>query len=79
MSKDRICNECEYNNNGWCKVRKTNKGLKDLTTCEFKKDNKINKIEEYLKQKEFELEVENNSYNRGFVKGLQIALAILSK
>lgn len=43
MAKDRICNDCKYNNNGWCKARKTNKGLKDLLECEFKKSNKLDK------------------------------------
>lgn len=37
MAKDRICNDCKYNNNGWCKARKTNKGLRDLLECDFKK------------------------------------------
>ena len=41
LAKDRICNECKYYNNGWCKARKTNKGLRDLIECEFKRTNKV--------------------------------------
>lgn len=41
MAKDRICNDCRYYKNGWCKARKTNKGLGDLLECDFKKSNKI--------------------------------------
>lgn len=84
MAKDRICNGCAYNNNGWCTMRKTNQGLKDLTTCEYKPDNKIEdvdskvlKLEEYLGQKKFELTVDNNAFNRGVVKGLEYALLIM--
>lgn len=79
MAKDRICNNCTYNNNGWCKARKTNKGLKDLIECEYKKTDKLERLEEYKEQKKFELNIENNAYNRGVVKGLEIALAIMKQ
>lgn len=60
MAKDRICNDCKYNNNGWCKARKTNKGLKDLLECDLKESNKIDaakeeglkKLMEYAKNEE---------------------------
>lgn len=73
---DKICNGCEYNNNGWCKARKTNQGLKDLTVCEFRKDNKIQRIEEYLKNRRFMLSIENTAYDRGIITGLEMALKI---
>lgn len=38
MAKERICNDCIHNNNGWCKARKTNKGLKDLIQCGFREE-----------------------------------------
>lgn len=79
MAKDRICNGCMNNNNGWCKVRKTNQGLKDLMECEFKKTDSLVKLQNYLEQKKFELEVDNNSYNRGVVKGLEVALKIVEE
>lgn len=46
MAKNRICNDCKYNNNGWCKARKTNKGLRDLLECNLKKSNKIDEAKE---------------------------------
>lgn len=77
MGKDRICNGCANNNNGWCKARKTNKGLRNLTTCEFRKDDSLLKLERYYEQKKYELELENNAFNRGVIKGLEIALKIM--
>ncbi len=79
MAKERLCTKCTYNNNGWCNKRKTNKGLKDLTDCEYRKTDNLTKLENYLEQKRFELEVENNSYNRGVVRGLEIALKIMKE
>ena len=79
MAKDRICTGCTYNNNGWCKERKTNKGLKDLTECNYKKQDTLLNLEGYITQKKFELNVDNTSYNRGIVKGLELALAILKE
>lgn len=79
MAKERLCTKCTHNNNGWCNKRKTNKGLKELTDCEFRETDNLIKLENYLEQKKFELEVENNSYNRGVVKGLEIALKIMRK
>lgn len=79
MAKERLCTNCTYNNNGWCTVRKTNKDLKDLLECEYKKINSIVKLEKYLEQKEFEVKMENTSYNRGLIKGLEIALKIISE
>lgn len=79
MAKERLCTKCTYNNNGWCNKRKTNKGLKELTDCEYRKTDNLTKLENYLEQKRFELEVENNSYNRGVVKGLEIALKIIKE
>lgn len=46
MAKDRIYNDCRYNNNGWCKARKTNKGLRDLLECNLKKSNKFDEAKE---------------------------------
>ena len=79
MAKERLCTKCTYNNNGWCNKRKTNKGLKDLTDCEYRKTDGLVKLNNYLEQKRFELEVENNSYNRGVVRGLEIALKIIKE
>ena len=77
MAKERLCTNCTYNNNGWCNKRKTNKGLRDLTDCEYRKTDSIVKLNNFLEQKRFELEIEDNDYNRGIVRGLEIALKIL--
>lgn len=77
MAKERLCTNCAYNNNGWCNKRKTNKGLKELTDCEHRKTESTVKLYNFLEQKRFELEIEDNDYNRGMVKGLEIALKIL--
>lgn len=77
MAKDRICNGCTYNNNGWCKARKTNQGLKNLIECEFRKTDSLIQLENFIKQKKFELKVDNSAYNRGIIKGLEIALEII--
>lgn len=76
---ERICKGCIYNNNGWCNKRKTNKDLKNLTECEYRKTDNIVKLNNYLEQKKFEVQIENNSYNRGMIKGLEIALRIMSE
>lgn len=44
MSKNTLCKDCISNNNGWCKKRKTNQGLKELSECEFKEKESDNKI-----------------------------------
>ena len=79
MAKERLCTNCTYNNNGWCNKRKTNKGLKDLTDCEYRKTENTVKLNNFLEQKRFELEIEDNAFNRGMVKGLEIALRILNE
>ena len=78
MAKERLCTNCTYNNNGWCNKRKTNKGLKDLTDCEYRKTENTVKLNNFLEQKRFELEIEDNAFNRGMIKGLEIALRILN-
>jgi hypothetical protein len=77
MAKDKICIGCIHNNNGWCRARKTNQGIKDLVECNLKKTDNLVTLEEFIKQKKFELQVDNNSYNRGVITGLEIALAII--
>lgn len=79
MAKERLCTNCTYNNNGWCNKRKTNKGLRDLTDCEYRKTESTVKLKNFLEQKKFELEIEDNAYNRGMIKGLEIALRILNE
>lgn len=79
MAKERLCTNCTYNNNGWCNKRKTNKGLKELTDCEYRKTESTVKLNNFLEQKRFELEIEDNAFNRGMVKGLEIALRILNE
>lgn len=79
MSKERLCTKCTYNNNGWCNKRKTNKGLKELTDCKYRKTESTVKLNNFLEQKRFELEIEDNAFNRGMVKGLEIALRILNE
>ena len=78
MAKERLCTNCTYNNNGWCNKRKTNKGLKDLTDCEYRKTENTVKLNNFIEQKRFEIEIEDNAFNRGIVKGLEIALRILN-
>ena len=78
MAKERLCTKCTYNNNGWCNKRKTNKGLKELTDCEYRKTDSAVKLNNFLEQKKLELEIEDNAFNRGMVKGLEIALRILN-
>lgn len=79
MAKERLCTNCTYNNNGWCNKRKTNKGLKELTDCKYRKTDNLVKLNNYLEQKKFELEIDNNSYNRGLIKGLEIAIKIMKE
>jgi hypothetical protein len=43
VSKDYLCKDCEYNNNGWCKKKEFN-GLKKITECGDKK------VEGYLSE-----------------------------
>ena len=49
---------------------------KEGVTKDFEKSN-IDKLQGYYEQKKFELEIENNAYNRGIVKGLEVALKIM--
>lgn len=79
MAKNSLCKNCTHNNNGWCNVRKTNKGLKDLIECEYRKTDNLVRLQGFLEQKKFELQIENNSFNRGLVKGLEIALKIMEE
>ena len=79
MAKERLCTNCTYNNNGWCNKRKTNKGLRDLTDCEYRKTESTVKLNNFLEQKRFELEIEDNDFNKGMIKGLEIAVRILNE
>lgn len=36
-------------------------------------------LKDYYNQKKYELEIENNEYNRGVIKGLEIALYIMRR
>ena len=81
MGKERLCTKCIYNNNGWCNKRKTNKGLKDLTYCEYRKSDNLLKLKGYYEQKKWEYENidnERNFRNEGILKGLEIAINIMS-
>lgn len=84
-----LCKECKNNNHGWCNVRKTNK-LKDLITCEYKDSiayeykeiEKLDTLKEYYDQKKWQYENilnERTNENRCILKGLEIAINILSK
>ena len=79
MAKERLCTNCTYNNNGWCNKRKTNKGLRELVDCEYRKTDSIVKLNSFLEQKKFELKVEDNAFNRGMIRGLEVALKILNE
>ena len=82
MAKNRICKECKYNNNGWCEARKTNKGLKDLLNCEYRKTDNLIKLQGYFKQKKWEYEnidIEHSVTNKGMLKGLEIAIKIMEE
>jgi len=81
MAKKRLCTECIYNNNGWCNKRKTNKGLKELSDCEYRKTDNLVKLQRYYEQKKWEYEnidCERNIGNQGVLKGLEIAINIMS-
>ena len=58
---------------------KEDKGLKELSDCKYRKTESIVKLNNFLEQKRFELEIEDNAFNRGMVKGLEIALRILNE
>lgn len=82
MAQKRLCTECAYNNNGWCNKRKTNKGLKELSDCEYRKTNNLAKLQRYYEQKKWEYEnidCEHNIGNEGILKGLEIAINIMSE
>ena len=53
-----------------------NKGLKELSDCKYRETESTVKLNNFLEQKRFELEIEDNAFNRGMVKGLEIALRI---
>ena len=57
---------------------KEDKGLKELTDCKYRKTEATVKLNNFLEQKRFELEIEDNAFNRGMIKGLEIALRILN-
>lgn len=46
MSKDYLCKDCQFNNNGWCK-KKSIQGLKNISECEFKNNSVIEDDEEF--------------------------------
>lgn len=88
MAKERLCTKCKFNNNGWCEKLKTNKNLKLLTECVFReidaelnleevKNDKTIALENCIKQKELELKIHNNTFNKGVIEGLKIALLIM--
>lgn len=82
MAKERLCTNCTFNNNGWCKARKTNKGLKDLLDCEYRKVDNLVKLQDYFNQKKWDYEnidIEHSVTNKGILKGLEIALKIMSE
>lgn len=79
MAKERLCTKCNFNKNGWCQKLKTNKNLKDLTKCEFREESMVLKLKEHIALKELELKVNNNSFNRGIIQGLKIALLAIEK
>ena len=58
---------------------KEDKGIKELTDCKYRKTEATVKLNNFLEQKRFELEIEDNVFNRGMVKGLEIALRILNE
>ena len=82
MGKERLRSKCTYNNNDWCNKRKTNKGLRDLTDCEYRETDNLVKLKGYYEQKKWEYENvddEHNIGNEGILKGLEIAINIMSK
>lgn len=61
-------------NNGWCNKRKTN--------CEYMKTDSLVKLKNYYEQKKWEYENiddEHNNGNEGILKGLEIAINIMSE
>lgn len=57
MPKNELCLDCKHYKNGWCNVRKTNKGLGDLLECVFKEIIKADN----LKMKVYQVSGESNS------------------
>ena len=78
MAKNKLCSECVHNNNGWCNKLKTNKGLKDLIECTHKQTEETTDLNSILALKKKELEVDNSSFNRGIIKGLELAINVLN-
>ena len=82
MVKERLCTDCIYNNNGWCDKRKINRRLRYLTDYEYRKTDSLLKLKGYYEQKKWEYENiddEHNIENEGILKGLEIAINIMSK
>lgn len=82
FENDRLCNNYIYNNNGWYITRKNNKGLGDLTVCKYRKTDRLINLKSYYEQKKWEYEnidYEHNIENEGILKGLKIAINIMSK
>lgn len=77
MAKERVCTGCEHNNNGWCKIKKTNKGLKELEFCDERRDNKIGMVQGFIKAKTYEYSVNPSEKLKGELDGLKIALSIM--
>ena len=44
MSKNYLCKECKYNNNGWCTKRKI-QGLKNITECYVVNENEAKEVD----------------------------------
>lgn len=58
------------------KQKEENQFLKEVA-LQSRERTQLEKLEEYKEQKKFELCVENNAYNRGYIKGLEIAIKIM--
>lgn len=79
MAKNHLCKDCTHNNNGWCNIRKTNQGLKDLPSCEFKEGSGIARVIAYLENKRMEYEINPTPLNEGIVQGLELAIAMMKQ
>lgn len=77
MAKERVCTSCEFNNNGWCTMLKTNKGLRDLITCEFKSDSRLGLIRNLIVTKTNEYMNNPSEIIKGEIEGLKTALSIM--
>lgn len=79
MAKERICTGCEFNKNGWCTMLKTNKGLKDLISCEFRADNRLGLISSLITTKTNEYIANPSESLKGQIEGLKSALSIMER